>query len=90
MAGLNGTAIEGVALTNARALPEVPEQLPAVDFSGSTMAERAAFIQLLSSEPCLCGCRFNMHTCLLQDRTCPKSPGRARQEWALFLRLVRA
>ena len=80
----------GVALTNVRALPEVAEELPAVDLSGSTMAERAAFIQLLSSELCVCGCRLDMHMCLQKDRTCPQSPGRARQEWALFLQLVRA
>jgi TIR domain-containing protein len=79
-----------VALTNVRALPEVPAELPAVDFSGSTMAERASFIQLLSSELCVCSCGMDMHSCLLKDRTCPQSPGRARQEWALFLQLVRA
>jgi len=94
--GLQGSCIDrqqnrwSVALTNVRALPEVADELPAVDLSGSTLAERAAFIQLLSSELCVCGCRLDMHTCLLKDRTCPQSPGRARQEWALFLQLVRA
>ena len=79
-----------VTLTDRHALGGVATELPAVDFSGATMAERKAFIQLLSSEQCLCGCRLDMHTCLMRDRTCPQSPGRARQEWALFLRLVRA
>jgi hypothetical protein len=78
-----------VTLTDARPLPEVATELPAVDLSGSTMAERAAFIQVLASEPCTCGCGLTMHTCLLKDRTCPVSPGRARLEWATFLRLVR-
>jgi hypothetical protein len=79
-----------VTLTDRHALGGVATELPAVDFSGATMAERKAFVQILSSEQCLCGCRLDMHTCLMRDRTCPQSPGRARQEWALFLRLVRA
>ena len=78
-----------VTLTEPRSLPEVATELPAVDLSGSTMAERAAFIQVLASEPCTCGCGLTMHNCLLRDRTCPVSPGRARLEWATFLRLVR-
>jgi hypothetical protein len=94
--GLQGSCTDrqqnrwSVALTNVRALPEVPDELPSVDFSGATLAERAAFVQLLSSELCVCGCRLDMHSCLLKDRTCPQSPGRARQEWALFLQLIRA
>jgi TIR domain-containing protein len=79
-----------VTLTNPRALPEVATELPQVDFSGATMAERAAFIQLISAVPCTCGCRLDMHTCLLKDRTCPLSPGQARTLWATFLRNVRA
>jgi hypothetical protein len=79
-----------VTLTNPRALQEVETELPAVDFSGATMAERAAFGHVLSSEACTCGCGLDMHTCLLKDRTCPLSPGLARTQWATFLRLVRA
>ncbi len=79
-----------VSLSNAHALPDVATELPSVDLSGSSLAERAAFIQLLSSEPCTCGCRLNMHTCLMKDRTCPLSPGLARSQWAAFLQLVRA
>jgi len=79
-----------VTLSNPRTLPEVATELPAVDFSGATMAERSTFIQLLASERCTCGCGLDMHTCLLKDRTCPLSPGLARQQWATFLQLVRA
>ena len=79
-----------VSLTSPRGLPEVATELPQVDFSGATMAERAAFIQLISAVPCTCGCRLDMHTCLLNDRTCPLSPGQARTLWANFLRNVRA
>ena len=79
-----------VTLNNPRALPEVATELPQVDFSGATMAERAAFIQLISAVPCTCGCRLDMHTCLLKDRTCPLSPGQARTLWASFLQNVRA
>jgi hypothetical protein len=78
-----------VTLTDPRAVSEVETELPAVNLSGATMAERAAFIQLLSSEPCTCGCGLTMHTCLLKDRTCPLSPGLARTQWAAFLQLVR-
>jgi TIR domain len=94
--GLLGSCVDqlqnrwGVTLSSPRALPEVAEALPAVNFSGATMAERATFIQLLASERCTCGCGLDMHTCLLKDRTCPLSPGLARTQWAAFLQLVRA
>jgi len=93
--GLLGSCVDqlqnrwAVMLTGARALPEIAAELPAVDFSGATMAERATFIQLLASERCTCPCGLDMHTCLLKDRTCPVSPGRARTQWAAFLQLVR-
>jgi hypothetical protein len=79
-----------ITLSNPRTLPEVATELPAVDFSGATMAERSTFIQLLASQRCTCGCPYDMHSCLLKDRTCPLSPGLARTQWATFLQLVRA
>ena len=83
-------AIERVLGSSDACIVVIPSELPAVDFSGATMAERATFIQLLASEPCTCGCGLDMHNCLLKDRTCPLSPGLARTQWAAFLQLVRA
>lgn len=94
--GLLGSCVDqqqnrwNVTLSDPRPLAEVTTELPAVDFSGATMAERSTFIQLLASERCTCGCGLDMHTCLLKDRTCPLSPGLARTQWATFLQLVRA
>jgi TIR domain len=94
-AGFQGTCADAlqsvwrVSLSNARRLPDVDTNLPGVDLSGATMAEKAAFVQMLASEPCTCGCRLNMHTCLVKDRTCPLSPRLARTQWTAFIQLVR-
>ncbi len=70
-------------------IPEPPSSVPRVNLSNLTMAERAAFVELLASRPCTCGCRMTILVCLEKDQTCKFSPNLAKNALANFLRLTR-
>ncbi len=79
------------SLTRASGSPAEPTaEVPRVDLSTLTLAERAAFTQLLATQRCTCPCGMTLLMCLEKDRTCPYSPGLARTALALFLRMTRA
>jgi hypothetical protein len=79
------------SLTRASGGPaEPPSEVPRVDVSVLTLAERAAFTQLLATQRCTCTCGMTVLICLQKDRTCPYSPGLAANALALFLRMTRA
>lgn len=51
--------------------PPVPGEVPVVDVSALTLAERAAFGQLLATQHCPCGCGMTIMTCLQKASACP-------------------
>lgn len=63
--------------------------IPRVDTSQLSLAERAAFIQLLDTLPCTCRCGMNVYMCLRRDPTCHYSPAIAQTALDRFLRTVR-
>ena len=79
-----------VTMTGSRSLANPPQGLPRINIDSGTMAEKAAFIQVIANEACTCGCNLTVHNCLLKDQTCPLSPGVAQTQWATFLRLTRS
>ncbi len=80
-----------VRLTRSGGEPDEPDyDIPRVDVSGLTTAERAAFAEVLAAQRCTCPCGMNVHLCLRKDQSCPYSPNLARISLAVFLRLIRA
>jgi hypothetical protein len=78
-----------VSMSDVRRVSTPPDNLPRINIAGGTMAEKATFIQVLAVQGCTCGCGLTVHNCLLNDQTCPLSPGVAQTQWATFLRLIR-
>jgi thiol-disulfide isomerase/thioredoxin len=56
-------------------LGEVTDQtdIPGVDLSGLTPAQRHAALERMKSEPCTCGCGLSIAQCRLSDPTCDVS-----------------
>ncbi len=80
-----------VTLTRAAGELDEPDyDIPRVDVSGLTTAERAAFSEVLAAQRCTCTCGMSVHQCLRKDQSCQYSPGLARMALAAFLRLTRA
>ena len=79
-----------VSMSDVRRVSTPPDNLPRINIAGGTMAEKATFVQVLAAEACTCGCGLTVHNCLLNDQTCPLSPGVAQTQWATFLGLTRA
>jgi thiol-disulfide isomerase/thioredoxin len=48
-------------------------EIPGVDLSGLTPAERHAALQRMNSEPCTCGCGLTIAQCRISDTTCDVS-----------------
>jgi hypothetical protein len=70
-------------------VPEASYPIPRVNLSALTIAERAAFAQLLASRRCTCNCRMTVLVCLEKDRSCKYSPNLAQNALANFLRMTR-
>ncbi len=70
-------------------LPDVNVDVPRVDLSALTLAERVAFARGLTAMRCTCPCGLNVLVCLQKDKTCPYSPNLAKNALAAFLRLTR-
>lgn len=79
-----------VLMSDVRGVSTPPDNLPRINIADGTMAEKATFVQVLDVQACTCGCMLTVHNCLLNDQTCPLSPGVAQTQWATFLRLTRA
>jgi hypothetical protein len=60
--------------------------IPRVDVSQLSLAERAAFVQVLSTRRCSCPCGMSVYMCLQKDQTCQYSPAIARNALMVFLR----
>jgi protein-disulfide isomerase len=52
--------------------------LPQVDFSGLSAAERTAVLQELRKRPCLCSCGMTLAECRIKDPNCSDSRGLAQ------------
>lgn len=52
---------------------------PNLSFQGLSDAQRTEAIGLLRTRDCPCGCKMKIAECLIDDPTCPKSPGIARE-----------
>jgi hypothetical protein len=63
--------------------------IPRVDVSQLSLAERAAFAQVLSGRRCTCPCGMSVYMCLQKDPNCNFSPGIAGNALTGFLRSVR-
>jgi hypothetical protein len=80
-----------VSLMRAEGSPDEDEyDIPRVDVSGLSTAERAAFTEILSGQRCTCNCGLSLLVCLRKDLTCQFSPNLASIALAAFLRLTRA
>jgi hypothetical protein len=80
----------GVELTRRDGSLPVNFDVPRVDVSSLTLAERAAFVQVLAAKRCTCPCGMTVLVCLEKDQTCQFSPNLARNALANFLRLTRS
>jgi hypothetical protein len=92
--GLSGTCIDRTQNAWTVSLSRGPGRaveryynVPRVDLSGLSTAEKAAFSELLGRQPCACG--LNLLVCLRTRPTCPGIVGHAQMALASFLRTVR-
>lgn len=76
------------SMTRGVGVPSIPF-IPRVDVSRLTLAERAAFIQVLSMRRCTCPCGMSVYMCLEKDATCNFSPAIASNALVMFLRTTR-
>ncbi|MGA3039794.1 MAG: toll/interleukin-1 receptor domain-containing protein [Bryobacteraceae bacterium] len=92
--GLSGTCIDRAQNAWTISLSRGPGRaveryynVPRVDLSSLSTAEKAAFTELLAREQC--GCRMKMLVCLRTHPACPYSAGLSQTALASFLRTVR-
>jgi hypothetical protein len=92
--GLSGTCIDRmqnawtVSLSRGPGRPvERYYNVPRVDLSSLSTAEKAAFSELLARQPC--GCGMKMLVCLRTHPACPYSRGLSQTALASFLRTAR-
>jgi hypothetical protein len=52
-------------------------ELPDVDLSGLTAAQRKEALHRLNAESCTCGCKLTLAECRINDSSCPVSKGAA-------------
>lgn len=65
----------GVLLANAKNATE----LPGVDLSKLTPAQKKAAFRQLNEQKCTCGCDLTLAQCRINDTSCPVSAGLANQ-----------
>lgn len=53
-------------------------EFPNISFRGLTSSQRAEAVRQLRAADCPCGCGMKIAECLIDDPTCPRSPGLAR------------
>ena len=79
-----------VASSREGGLSGPANDLPRVDTSELTMAEKQAFAQVLAATRCTCGCRWmTVLNCLRNDSTCMVSPTLAQTQLVAFLGITR-
>ncbi len=65
---------------------EINSEVPGVNLTKLTPAQKEAFIKLLKTKNCDCGCNLNLYRCRTEDRACGVSVKLAREELAKFLK----
>lgn len=65
---------------------EINSEVPGVNLTKLTAAQKEAFIKLLKSKQCTCGCNLNLYRCRTEDRSCGVSIKLAREELEKFLK----
>jgi cytochrome c biogenesis protein CcmG/thiol:disulfide interchange protein DsbE len=65
---------------------EIDSEVPGVDLTHLSAAQKEAFKKQLEGEQCTCGCKFNLLKCRQVDRKCGVSRQLARQQLEKFLR----
>jgi len=92
--GLSGTCIDGMQNTWQVSLSRVPGRsferlydVPGVNLSSLTTAEKAAFNELLDRQPC--GCGMKLLFCLHKHAACPYNKELSQTVLAAFLRKAR-
>jgi thiol-disulfide isomerase/thioredoxin len=65
---------------------EVNSEVPGINLTKLTAAQKAAFIALLKTKQCNCGCNLNLYRCRTEDRSCGVSLKLARAELEKFLK----
>jgi thiol-disulfide isomerase/thioredoxin len=65
---------------------EINSEVPGVNLTKLTPEQKAAFIKLLKTKQCTCGCNLNLYRCRTEDRACGISIKLAREELEKFLK----
>jgi thiol-disulfide isomerase/thioredoxin len=65
---------------------EVNSEVPGVNLTKLTPAQKDAYIKLLKTKQCPCGCNLNLYRCRTEDRSCGVSLKLAREELDKFLK----
>ncbi len=69
-------SVSGVARAQNPASPDAwqrAQDLPTVDFSGLSVAQKASALQILRHEECVCGCSMKVAQCRVLDPACTYS-----------------
>lgn len=65
---------------------EIESEVPGVNLSKLTAAQKEAFKKMLAGQQCTCGCKLNLLKCRQVDRQCGVSRKIAREQLDKFLR----
>lgn len=65
---------------------EVNSEVPGINLTKLTPQQKDAFIKLLKTKQCNCGCNLNLYRCRTEDRSCGVSLKLAREELDKFLK----
>jgi thiol-disulfide isomerase/thioredoxin len=87
VAGFHAAAVPGTIQKIEVGDPaEVNSEVPGVNLTKLTAAQKDAYIKLLKSKQCTCGCNLNLYRCRTEDRSCGISLKLAREELDKFLK----
>ena len=65
---------------------EINSEVPGINLTKLSPAQKEAFIKLLKTKQCTCGCNLNLYRCRNEDRACGISIKMAREELEKFLK----
>ena len=65
---------------------EINSEVPGVNLSKLSAAQKDQFKKVLEGQPCTCGCKFSLLKCRLDDRSCGVSRKLAREQLDKFLK----
>lgn len=68
-------AVAGALIAQSPTDWQVATELPGLDFSGLTPAQKTAVLKILRDEGCSCGCSMQLAECRIKDPPCTYSKG---------------